>query len=154
MSLQTLLRDRRGLVFAVPAGALAVLVVVAALNLDSGSTKQNRVSRIGDAEALLAPRTATTDELSRASNSVEDQASISLASGAWIQVADETGRLAQQYSATKLDPMPGSQLAMTEPRAMMYMKETCAQQRRQDRSGSRCRSRHPCGGDHRGASAV
>ena len=123
MSLQTLLRDRRGLVFAVPAGALAVLVVVAALNLDSGSTKQNRVSRIGDAEALLAPRTATTDELSRASNSVEDQASISLASGAWIQVADETGRLAQQYSATKLDPMPGSQLAMTEPRAMMYMKD-------------------------------
>ena len=48
---------------------------------------------------------------------------MSLASGAWIQVADETGRLAQQYNATKLEPLPGSQLSMREPRAMIYLKD-------------------------------
>ncbi|MFM7259645.1 MAG: hypothetical protein ACKO3W_03490, partial [bacterium] len=114
---------RRGLVFAVPAGALAVLVIVAAMNFDEGSETRKRPSRIDDAKDLLAPRTATAEELARASGSIGDQAAVSLASGAWIQVADETGRLAQQYSATRLEPLQGSQLAMTEPRAMVYLKD-------------------------------
>ena len=40
-----------------------------------------------------------------------------------MQVADETGRLAQQYSATRLEPLPGNQLAMREPRALIYQKD-------------------------------
>ncbi|MCE2883974.1 MAG: hypothetical protein LW806_03610 [Planctomycetaceae bacterium] len=121
--LQDLLLHRRGLVFAVPAGALAVLVIVAAMNFDAGTETRKRPSRIQDAQDLLAPRTATAEELARASGSVGDQAAVSLAAGAWIQVADETGRLAQQYSATRLEPLQGSQLAMTEPRAMVYLKD-------------------------------
>ena len=120
---QDLLLHRRGLVFAVPAGALAVLVIVAAMNFDAGTEIRKRPSRIQDAQDLLAPRTATAEELARASGSVGDQAAVSLAAGAWIQVADETGRLAQQYSATRLEPLQGSQLAMTEPRAMVYLKD-------------------------------
>ena len=123
MNFSEWMQRRRGLVFAVPAGALAVLVILAAINFDSGSAGPRKPSRIKDAEALLAPRTASAEELARASGAIGDQTSVALASGAWIQVADETGRLAQQYSATKLEPLQGSQLAMTEPRAMMYMKD-------------------------------
>jgi Cu+-exporting ATPase len=47
-----LLRRRRGLVFAVPAGALAALVVVAAINFDQGTPPSRREGRIKDAQAL------------------------------------------------------------------------------------------------------
>ena len=123
MSFAEFVRDRRGLVFAVPAGALAVLVIVAAMNLDRGPGGKTASGRLDNAEDLLGPRAASAEELARATSSIADQTAVSLASGAWIQVADDTGRLAQQYSATKLDPMPGNQLAMTEPRSLMYMKD-------------------------------
>ena len=108
-----LLRDRRGVVFAVPAGALALLVVVAAFNMDRGGSKERAPSRLAEAEELLAPRQASAEELARASSGIADQTAVSLESGAWIQVADGNGRLAQQYSATRLEPLAGSQLAMT-----------------------------------------
>ncbi|MCE2882397.1 MAG: hypothetical protein LW636_08580, partial [Planctomycetaceae bacterium] len=123
MNLREFFARNRGFLFAVPAGALAVLVVVAAINFDQGSAAPRRQSRIEGAEELLAPRTASAEELARASGSIADQTAVTLAAGAWIQVADEEGRLAQQYSATKLDPLAGSQLSMAEPRAVIYMKD-------------------------------
>ena len=117
------LRERRGWMFAVPATALAALVIVAAINLDKGSARTTKKSRIDDAAELLPPQVASAEELARASGASPDQTAVSLASGAWIQVADETGRLAQQYNATKLEPLPGSQLSMGEPRAMIYLKD-------------------------------
>lgn len=82
-----------------------------------------RPSRIDGAAELLPPSAVTPEELARASGARPDQTSISLAAGAWVQVADETGRLAQQYSATKLDPLPGSQIAMREPRAQIFQRD-------------------------------
>ncbi|MBI1303902.1 MAG: hypothetical protein GC172_08960 [Phycisphaera sp.] len=117
------LRERRGLLFALPAAAFAVLVILAALNVDRGTPRTARESRLDSVEDLLPPRIASAEELARASGATPDQTSVSLASGAWVQVADEEGRLAQQYSATKLDPLPGSQVAMVEPRAVIYMKD-------------------------------
>ncbi|MFM7051876.1 MAG: hypothetical protein ACKOYN_07065 [Planctomycetota bacterium] len=123
MNLRALVERNRGLLFAVPAGALAVLVVVAAINFDQGNAPPARASRLDEAQELLVPRTASAEELARASGSIADQTAVTLPAGAWIQVADEEGRLAQQYSATKLDPLPGSQLSMAEPRAVIYMKD-------------------------------
>lgn len=123
MMLGDWIQRRRGLLFAIPAGALAVLVVVAAINFDRGTGRVKRPSRITDAEELLTPRTASQGELAKASGSLADQTAVSLAAGAWVQVADETGRLAQQYNASRLEPLPGSQLSMTEPRAMIYLKD-------------------------------
>lgn len=117
------LRERRGLLFALPAAAFAVLVILAALNVDRGTPRASRESRLDSVEDLLPPRLASPEELARASGATPDQTSVSLASGAWVQVADEQGRLAQQYSATKLDPLPGSQVAMLEPRAVIYLKD-------------------------------
>ncbi|MEY3142505.1 MAG: hypothetical protein RLY21_998 [Planctomycetota bacterium] len=117
------MRYRRGWMFAVPATAFAALVIVAAINLDKGSARSTKKSRIEGAAELLPPQIASAEELARASGASADQTAVSLASGAWIQVADETGRLAQQYSATKLEPLPGSQLSMREPRAVIYLKD-------------------------------
>ncbi|MEY5032262.1 MAG: hypothetical protein RL354_1293, partial [Planctomycetota bacterium] len=123
MNWRELVQRRRGLVFAVPAGALAALVVVAAINFDEGTPPSKREGRIKDAQALLAPRLATADELANASGSLSEQTAISLTEGAWVQVADETGRLAQQYSAARLEPQAGSRLRMTEPRARMFQRD-------------------------------
>ncbi len=123
MKWSELVRDRRGAVFAVPAGALALLVLVAAFNVDRDAARDPAPSRLADAEDLLAPRRASAAELARASGGLADQTAVSLEGGAWIQVADGSGRLAQQYSATRLEPLAGSQLAMTEPRAMVYMRD-------------------------------
>lgn len=117
------MRYRRGWMFAVPATAFAALVIVAALNLDKGSARSTKKSRIEGAAELMPPQIASADELARASGASADQTAVSLSSGAWIQVADEAGRLAQQYSATKLEPLPGSQLSMREPRALIYLKD-------------------------------
>ena len=117
------IRRRRGLVFAVPAGAFAVLMVVAAMNLDQGTAAQKRESRIKDAQSLLSPQVASAEELRNASGSLSNQTAIKLSDGAWVQVADETGRLSQQYSAARLEPMPASKLRMTEPRARMFLRD-------------------------------
>lgn len=117
-----LLRRRRGLVFAVPAGALAVLVLVAALNFDEGATAKHE-SKLKDAQQILAPRAASAEELKNAPGSLSEQTAIRLADGAWVQVADENGKLSQQYSAARLEPLAASKLRMTEPRARMFMKD-------------------------------
>jgi len=122
VNLAELLRRRRGLVFAVPAGALAVLVLVAALNFDQGSAAKHE-SKLKDAQQILAPRTASAEELKNAPGSLSEQTAIRLADGAWVQIADEKGKLSQQYSAARLEPLAASKLRMTEPRARMFMKD-------------------------------
>ena len=122
MNAAELLRRRRGLVFAVPAGALAVLVLVAALNFDEGATAKHE-SKLKDAQQILAPRAASAEELKNAPGSLSEQTAIRLADGAWVQVADENGKLSQQYSAARLEPLAASKLRMTEPRARMFMKD-------------------------------
>ena len=80
--MHALLRDRRAWVFAVPATALGVLVMLAALNLDRGAPKPAKPSRIDGAAELLPPSTATREELARASGAAPDQTAISFAAGA------------------------------------------------------------------------
>ncbi len=123
MNWRAFLRRRRGLAFALPAGIVAILVLLAALNFDEGVALSPRESRIKDAQSLLAPRAASAEELANASGSLSEQTAIRLTEGAWVQVADETGRLAQQYSAARLEPLPASRLRMTEPRARMYLRD-------------------------------
>ena len=60
------LRQRRGLLFALPAAAFAVLVILAALNVDRGTPRASRESRLDSVEDLLPPRLASAEELARA----------------------------------------------------------------------------------------
>jgi hypothetical protein len=49
-----------------------------------------------------------------------DAQGVSLSQGAWVQVADESGKLAQQYSASRIDPERDKWMRMEQPRAVMY----------------------------------
>lgn len=48
------------------------------------------------------------------------QEAVRLQSGVWVQVADAAGNLKQQYTASRIDPLPDKRLAMAEPRAVLY----------------------------------
>jgi hypothetical protein len=45
---------------------------------------------------------------------------VKLERGAWVQVADAQGNLKQQYTASRIDPLPDKRLSMTDPRAVLY----------------------------------
>jgi len=108
---------------ALPAAGFAVVLIVAAINFDrSGARGEGRPdARLRNAQPLLAPRTATPEELARAGGTLSEQTAINLTNGAWVQVADETGRLAQQYSAARVEPVAAGRLRMTEPRARVFL---------------------------------
>ncbi len=111
------------LAFGVPAGALALLVIIVAWNASGMEGAREQGNRLDDAVSILRPQAPSDAELQRASGNIGDQASVQLADGAWIQVADEDGRLAQQYSAQRLDPLPASQIALAEPRIMVFLRD-------------------------------
>ncbi len=66
MNWRAFLRRRRGLAFALPAGIVAVLVLLAALNFDEGVALSPRESRIKDAQSLRRARRAPRNSRTRA----------------------------------------------------------------------------------------
>ena len=116
-------RRSPSLAFGVPAGVVALVVVLIAVNAGELDPVRARGNRLDGAVDILRPSAPTDTELQRSSANIGEQASLQLSDGAWIQVADEDGRLAQQYSAQRLEPLPASQLALTEPRVMMFLRD-------------------------------
>jgi hypothetical protein len=109
-------------------GAAAVLgagLLVAALLLDPADAvapTSPRAPRIADAADLPMPQPLRPDEATGGGRPI-DQQGVSLEQGAWVQVADETGRLAQQYSASRIDPERDKWMRMEEPRAVLYPRD-------------------------------
>jgi hypothetical protein len=99
---------------------VAVAVVLMAWWLEPEPTRAPRRHRDIDVTELLAPDAPTTEERANASD-VSDSASVLLEEGAWVQVADDEGKLKQQYSAERIEPLPDGWLEMERPRAMMYL---------------------------------
>jgi len=77
--------------------------------------------RIVGAKDLPSPGPLRADEGTGGGAALESRG-VSLDQGAWVQVADDTGRLAQQYSASRIDPERDRWMRMQEPRAMMFPK--------------------------------
>lgn len=98
---------------------LAIAVVVIGWLIEPEPTEFRKRHRNVDVTDLVTPGELTSEERSRATAS-PDGSAITLEDGAWVQVADEEGRLAQQYSAERIDPMPDGWLEMARPRAMMF----------------------------------
>jgi hypothetical protein len=74
-------------------------------------------SRITGARDVMAPSPLTERERDSVGG---DFSRAQLEEGAWVQVADENGRLAQQYSAESVKPLPERELELTLPRAIFY----------------------------------
>ncbi|MSR41164.1 MAG: hypothetical protein EXS10_04595 [Phycisphaerales bacterium] len=109
--------------FGAPAGVVAIVVILIALNASEFDPVRAQGNRLDGATEILRPDAPTDAELKRSSSNIGEQASVQLSDGAWIQVADDDGRLAQQYSAQRLEPLPASQIALTEPRVMMFLRD-------------------------------
>jgi len=121
-------RPKPSLIAARPAlvvGAAMVLgaaLVVAALVWDRAPTRAQRRSRITDAVDVVTPAPLNDEEL-RSEGVTLRQERVALESGAWVQVADDQGRLQQRYRARRLDPEPDRWMRMEQPHAVMYPSE-------------------------------
>ncbi|HMN96369.1 MAG TPA: hypothetical protein PKC43_08670 [Phycisphaerales bacterium] len=93
--------------------ATAIVVVRGALR-ERGT---ERGSRIVDA-IELAPRALGEGERLAAGAGLDPQSGVRLSAGAWVEVADpSTGRLAQRYRASRVEPLPEEWVRLGDPRA-------------------------------------
>ena len=98
---------------------IGLIVIVVASQVGDAPSSAKRTPRIVDAKDIPKPDALTNEELNSTTKVLQaDQ--ISLQSGAWVQVADDKGRLEQQYHATRIDPEPDKWLRMQAPQAVMF----------------------------------
>ena len=98
---------------------LSLIFIVVASQVKDAPSSAKRTPRIVDAKDIPKPEALTPEEFQNATKLLQaDQ--ISLQSGAWVQVANDKGRLEQQYHATRIDPEPDKWLRMESPQAVMF----------------------------------
>lgn len=106
--------------------ALAVVIGVGLLLTaqywDRAPTRSERRVRINDAVDVVAPPPLSEEE-TKGSGVALRQDRVSLDAGAWVQVADDRGRLQQRYRAQRIDPEPDRWVRMEQPHAIMYPSE-------------------------------
>lgn len=110
--------DRRKKALALSVAA-AVLLLVCAWWIDRSLPTITK-ERSTPIEEVVAPAPLTESELAAARGGQSSATGVQLDRGAWVQVADKSGRVAQQYTAERLDPQAGAFLSMVEPRAVFY----------------------------------
>ncbi len=101
---------------------LSLALVLVAWMADRGRPAPDRASRTRQRPIaeLVTPGPLTEQERDGTGPKFGSQESVRLDGGAWIQVADPKGNLKQQYTATRIDPLPDKRLSMTDPRAVLY----------------------------------
>ncbi len=100
-------------------GAAVVLLFVVS-NLDRDRPASSAAPRIANATDIVAPSPLTDAERRGEGQGLENGPMVQLEQGAWVQVTDETGRLAQQYSAESVEPLPDRQMRLERPKAMIF----------------------------------
>ena len=111
--------DRRPLLL-VAVGVLAAVVLVAMVwRLDRTSEPTAR-RRLVDLDRIVVPASPTDEELETPATEIDRDTIASLREGASVQVADEDGRLAQEYGAARIDPLPDEWIAMARPWARFH----------------------------------
>ncbi|MBC01770.1 MAG: hypothetical protein CMJ34_00500 [Phycisphaerae bacterium] len=112
--------DRRPLYTIAGGVALASLLLLAIWQLGGEDTGDTRRERTVDLERIVIPTVPTRDELADPATSIDRDALAGLREGASVQVADENGRLAQEYGAARIDPLPDSWVEMDRPWARIH----------------------------------
>ena len=100
--------------------AVGLLFAAWQFDRDLPASRRDRSSPIED---LVAPKPLTEAEREAAQQHRGGATTVQLDQGAWVQVAGKDGRVAQQYTAQKIDPQPGAFMSMTEPRTVFYMED-------------------------------
>jgi hypothetical protein len=103
------------------AACVGAAILVTAFLIEPGGEHDAPAAkpRIVEAADLQAPAALRPDEGTGGGKALDAQG-VSLSQGAWVQVADESGKLAQQYSASRIDPERDKWMRMEQPRAVMY----------------------------------
>ena len=83
----------------------------------------SRRERSAPIEDLVAPKPLSDAERAAVQERAGGATTVQLDQGAWVQVAGKDGRVAQQYTAQKIDPQSGAFMSMTEPRTVFYMED-------------------------------
>ena len=109
----SLIAARPGVVVAIAVG-LAVVLLALAFTWEGDSSTPSRSKRIVDAVDVVVPAPLRDEEL-KETTSGAFQERVALESGAWVQVADEAGRLQQRYRAKRIDPEPDRWMRMEQP---------------------------------------
>lgn len=100
--------------------AIGLLFAAWQFDRDLPASRRDRSAPIED---LVAPKPLTDAEREAAQQHRGGATTVQLDQGAWVQVAGKDGRVAQQYTAQKIDPQPGAFMSMTEPRTVFYMED-------------------------------
>lgn len=125
-----------------PGAVVGLSVVAAALLLGvaiawrGDTAPPPRPKRIVDAVDVVVPAPLREDEIMDAPSGVM-QERVVLESGAWVQVADDAGRLQQRYRARRLDPEPDRWVRMEQPHAVLFPGEGRVVTMRADRGRAR-----------------
>ncbi len=96
------------------AGALLVVV----LNFDREDAGTIPIQPSEDIEEYV-PRPLSDEEL--AGRNTSDDPQVLLEQGAWVEVADEQGRLIQKYRAKRIEPLADGMIDLLEPVAVMFL---------------------------------
>jgi hypothetical protein len=114
-------RNRRRPLLIIAGGViLFTLIIIVLINMDRQYDPQTTFDDSEFAE-LIAPRALDRDDLGDDTFDMRRGFQPQLSRGGWIQIADEHGRLAQQYRCERLDPLPDGWLRMDKPEMEVYL---------------------------------
>ncbi len=102
-------------------GLAAVLLLVVA-NLDRSKGSQGGERRIQAPKDVVSPGKLNPDE-ARGGRAFGEGSMVELEEGAWVQVTDDAGRLSQQYSAQRVEPLPDRLMQLERPRAVFFQRD-------------------------------
>jgi hypothetical protein len=113
------MRQRLGII-----GVLASVAVLALLLLVDWTRSTSPIESNEPITELIGP-SGLDEATGTASGLMDPNLSVSLPEGGWLQVADDTGRLSQQYRFTHLDPdpkdLPTHWVEMQDPEVELFM---------------------------------
>ena len=115
-------RRRRPWLWTIGAVVGSAAIVLGAWLIDRGRAPAPGPARVRERPVadLVAPAPLSEQERGGTGPRFGSQESVRLEQGAWVQVADRAGRLKQQYTASRIDPLPDKRLDMQAPRAVLY----------------------------------
>ena len=112
--------DRRPLIMIGGGVAIAAILLLAIWQLGEDDAGEGIRERTVDLDRIVIPTVPTREELDSPATTIDRDALAGLRKGASVQVADEQGRLAQEYGAARIDPLPDAWVEMDRPWARIH----------------------------------
>ena len=108
-------------------GIVGSILLLGLVILVDRPTEEGQINEQAQMIELIGPSDLDADAQQIASNMVDPSMGLDLPRGGWIQVADQNGRLSQQYRCEHLDPDPkeldAHWISMDRPEVELYMSQ-------------------------------